>query len=138
LADYPLVSVKEKTMHTKDMLAQALREVGLNELADKAATGYYHDYLSPLELPEIVLVNRLIIAATEAPAERAKAIHDLRQRVINGDFDASAEEAEEWAASPEGEATMRSIMGKHWATDPEAEAAMRRVMGWDKDKKEEK
>jgi hypothetical protein len=47
-------------LHTKDMLAEALREVGLDAMADKAATGYYHDYLSPLDLPEMVLVNQLL------------------------------------------------------------------------------
>ena len=99
-------------MHTKDKLAEALREVGLDAMADKAATGYYHDFLSPLDLPEIVLVNQLNIEAIrqEANPDRQRAICELRDRVIHGDFDASAEESEAWAASSEGQDTMRRLL----------------------------
>lgn len=70
-------------MHTKDMLAQALRDVGLNAMADKAATGYYHDYLSPLDLPEMQLVNDLMDATLDHPEKRDD-IMLLRARVIQG------------------------------------------------------
>lgn len=90
-------------MHTKDKLAAALRAIGLNEMADKAATGYYHDFLSPIELPEIQLINDLGIAGTpEAMA--------LRLRVINGDFDASKEESDEWAASEDGQIAFNKLI----------------------------
>jgi hypothetical protein len=93
-------------MHTKDKLAAALREIGLDEMADKAATGYYHDFLSPLDLPEMQLVLDLHRVGTE------KAML-LRARVIAGDFDASKEESDEWAASEEGqEIFSRLIKGK--------------------------
>jgi hypothetical protein len=98
-------------MHTKDMLAAALREAGLDAMADKAATGYYHDFLSPLDLPEIVLVNQLNIEAIRNP-DRQVAIDDLRQRVINGEFDASIEESDEWAASADGQDDMRRLLRK--------------------------
>ena len=39
-------------MHTKDILAAALRDAGLPLMAARAAEGYYHDYLSPLPMPE--------------------------------------------------------------------------------------
>jgi len=93
-------------MHTKDMLAAALRKAGLDDLADKAATGYYHDYLSPLTFPEMQLAEDLSLAALSGNAEAIK----LRQRVINGDFDATAAEAEEWAASDDGQAAMKGLL----------------------------
>jgi hypothetical protein len=96
-------------MHTKDKLAAALRDVGLDAMAEKAAAGYYHDFLSPLELPALVLVTNLGAVATENP-DKAEAIEALRRRVTNGDFDASPEEGEEWANSPEGQDTMRRLM----------------------------
>lgn len=96
-------------MHTKDMLAQALREVGLDEMADAAATGFYHDFLSPLDLPELALVTALGAAATKHP-DKAEAIEALRRRVIDGDFDASAEESDEWAASAEGQETFGRLI----------------------------
>jgi hypothetical protein len=99
-------------MHTKDKLAEALREVGLDAMADKAATGYYHDYLSPLDMPEMVLVTQLNVEAIgqEANPDRQRAIYELRDRVIHGDFDASAEESEAWAASSEGQDAMRRLL----------------------------
>jgi len=98
-------------MHTKDQLAAALREVGLTAMADKAATGFYHDFLSPIDLPQIALVNSLAVAAADHPDNEA-AIMELRGRVINGEFDASIEESDEWAAGPEGQDAFRSLMGK--------------------------
>ncbi|MGC0395917.1 MULTISPECIES: hypothetical protein [Bradyrhizobium] len=102
------------TEHTKDKLAAALREVGLAKMADKAATGYYHDFLSPLDLPEIQLMRDLALAADDAgkanDATRFCEIVALRDRAMNGDFDASAEESDEWAKSPEGQDAMRLLI----------------------------
>ena len=82
-------------MHTKDYLAQELRAAGLDAMADKAATGYYHDYLSPLDFPELQLDADLIEANTDAAQK-------LRVRHHGGAFDASKEESDEWAASADG------------------------------------
>ena len=83
-------------MHTKDFLAQELRAANLHDMADKAASGYYHDYLSPLTFPDLQLAEDLAKAATpEALA--------LRGRHLNGEFDASKEESDEWAASEDGQ-----------------------------------
>jgi hypothetical protein len=88
--------------HTKDYLAQELRKAGLQEMAEKAAVGYYHDFLSPLVLPDMQLDADLI----EAGTPEAKV---MRMRHYNGEFDASIEESEEWAASPEGQAVIGSV-----------------------------
>jgi hypothetical protein len=95
-------------MHTKDMLATALREVGLDDMARLAESGYYHDYLSPLDLPEIQLAGDLALMAMTHP-EKSDAIKRLRLRVIGGDFDATAEESDEWANSPEGQEAFRRL-----------------------------
>ena len=89
-------------MHTKDKLAQALAEAGLRDMAAMAAMGYYHDYLSPLALPGMQLDADLQAAGT--PEARA-----LQQRHYDGEFDASIEESDEWAASAEGQETLRKI-----------------------------
>jgi hypothetical protein len=92
-------------MHTKDKLAEALRAVGLDDMADRAAEGYYHDFLSPLDLPETQLLIDLDKHFAKHPTVE---LAQLRTRHLNGEFDASAEESEEWAASEEG----RAIFGK--------------------------
>jgi hypothetical protein len=90
-------------MHSKDMLAEALTEIGLTEMADKAREGYYHDFLSPLAMPEMQLVNDLAKVGTPDAMM-------LRQRVMGGDFDATAEESEAWANSQEGQETFGRLI----------------------------
>lgn len=90
-------------MHTKDILAAELTKAGLPEMAEKAATGYYHDYLSPLAMPCMQLAEDLAKAGT--PAALA-----LRARHINGEFDATKEEGDEWAASPDGQETFSRLV----------------------------
>jgi len=92
-------------MHTKDILAQELTKIGLTEMAAKAADGYYHDFLSPLATPCLQLAADLLAVGT--PAALA-----LRARHINGEFDATNEESEAWAASPDGQATFAALVGK--------------------------
>jgi hypothetical protein len=87
-------------MHTNERLFAALTEAGLPELAAKAATGYYHDYESPLDCPALALVDAL--ARVKTPAATA-----LIERVADGEFDATKDEAEAWANSPAGLAMMR-------------------------------
>lgn len=87
-------------MHTKDYLAQELEKCGLTEMAAKARTGYYHDYLSPLDMPETQLLLDL------RDHNHGPAVEEMIQRHLNGEFDASFEESEEWANSPEGKAAM--------------------------------
>lgn len=89
-------------MHTKDFLAQELRKAGLDEMAAKAATGYYHDYLSPLPFPEMQLAADLAAAGT--PAALA-----LRARHLNGEFDANFQESEDWANSEDGHAAFDEL-----------------------------
>jgi hypothetical protein len=96
-------------MHTKDMLAAALREVGLDRMAERAATGHYHDYLSPLDFPELTLLDELTAEAGRR-LETKGAIMALRRRVMSGEFDATKEESDAWANSPDGQAAIRRLI----------------------------
>jgi hypothetical protein len=77
-------------------------------MADKAAMGYYHDYLSPLDLPETQLVNDLFEASRANPLKDQ--ILQLRNDVIDGKYDATKAESDEWARSPEGKETFRKLI----------------------------
>jgi hypothetical protein len=92
-------------MHTKDALASALGDAGLPLMATRAAEGYYHDYLSPLIMPEKKLCEELTTVGT--PAALA-----LCERVKQGDYEASEEEEEAWASSPDGLAAMQALAAK--------------------------
>jgi len=76
-------------MHTKDVLAAELHKAGLHDMAMRAGQGYYHDFMSPLATPCLQLAADLAEVGT--PAALA-----LRERHLNGEFDASREEGDEW------------------------------------------
>lgn len=90
-------------MHTKDILAAELTKADLPEMAAKAATGYYHDFLSPLDMPCLQLANDLALAGT--PAALA-----IRARHLDGEFDATLEESDDWAASAEAAEAFGKLM----------------------------
>lgn len=89
-------------MHTKDLLAQELTKAGLHDMAARAARGYYHDFLSDLIFPDMALEKDLRSVGT--PAAEA-----LRRRHLAGEFDATDEESEDWAAGPEGQDAFRKL-----------------------------
>lgn len=92
-------------MHTKDRLAAELRKIGLRNMARLAEAGRYDDFLSESATPLLDLIQTLGVIPNNPDAWA------LRTRVMNGEFDATPEESEAWAASPEGQETMRRLMG---------------------------
>jgi hypothetical protein len=72
-------------MHTKDRLADALREAGLPLMAQKAEAGFYSNGLSLHAMPEMVLRREL----EDARSTLASA---LLSRVDKGEFEATDEE----------------------------------------------
>jgi hypothetical protein len=80
-------------------------------LIRRVIDGHYHDFLSPLDFPEIQLVADLRALARHpaTPRDSRPLIRQVAQRVIDGDFDASAEESAAWAESPEGRETFRRL-----------------------------
>lgn len=93
-------------MHTKDKLAQALKEANLPEMAKKAEEGMYHDFLSPDPLASLTLATELDKAASEGN-EKAR---ELLKQHMNGEFDASLEESDEWAKGKEGIAALAELI----------------------------
>lgn len=65
-----------------------------------AADGHYDDYKSPLAMPETQLLADALANGLEAVAVL----------VVAGAFDATKAESEEWAASPDGQATFRELV----------------------------
>jgi hypothetical protein len=102
--------------HTTTKLARALEAIpGVPEdMIEKARTGHYHDYLSPLDFPEMQLVADLRNLAgrrTMPPASR-RMLLNLAKDVINGKHDASKAESDEWMRSPDGQETMALLTGQ--------------------------
>jgi len=71
-------------------------------MAEHAATGYWHDFLSPLSFPKMDLVSKLAALRTPGATKLAEA-------VMNGDFDATNAEAAEWYKSAEGQRVSKAF-----------------------------
>jgi len=72
-------------MHTKEILAKALDEANLPDMAAKARHGYYHDYESSLETPALQLAYDLAKVGTQAALA-------VGARHLKGEFDATTDE----------------------------------------------
>jgi hypothetical protein len=100
--------------HTTVKLARALKAVpGVPaEMIQRARDGYYHDFLSPLDTPEIQLVADLreLASRPATPRNSRPLLRALAQAVIDGQYDASKEESDEWMRSPEGQETMAAVL----------------------------
>jgi hypothetical protein len=87
---------------TAEYLAAALRTAGApQDIVTRAVGGYYHDYRSPLAFPIIQLVQDL----------QAVGLTELAGRAKRGEFDATKEEVDAWAASEDGQETFRDLLG---------------------------
>jgi len=93
------------------ILVQAFLEAGLPTMAKLAGTGYYNDYFSPLEMPSTQLMADLheLFARVMSPNQKGR-IQSMIARHLNGEFDATREESDEWAASSEGQETFAELM----------------------------
>lgn len=96
-------------MRTRDKLAAELRKVATGAtpghaakyeaFAKRAETGEFDDYASTYACPVTQLHNEL----------KAAGFNKFAARVANGEFDATKEESDEWARSPEGQALAKQL-----------------------------
>lgn len=102
------------TAPTAMKLAAALKAIpGVPALIiERAQDGYYHDYLSPLTFPEMQLVADLreLAKAPATPRLSRPLLRALALAVIDGEYDASSDEADTWAASPEGQEAFSQLI----------------------------
>lgn len=90
---------------TSERLARDLEAAGLPaEMVGKARDGYYDDFKSPLDMPEMQLYHDL----------KAHGREDLADKVVQGEWDATPEESKAWMESHEGRLTMAEL-GPHAA-----------------------
>ena len=102
------------TAKSSQKLANALRKEGFEELAKRAELDEFHDYLSPHDFPEMQLDVELVamIKDESRPAEQRDAAQRIREAHHDGAWDATKEESDRWAASPEGQAALRMLVSK--------------------------
>jgi hypothetical protein len=93
-----------------EKLAKLCDEVGLTAIAANARMFAYHDFKSPFDFPETMLHGHLKEAmnAEKDPVKRSK-IQEILAMHMSGEFDATYDESEEWARSPDGIAAMQDL-----------------------------
>lgn len=111
-------------MRTRDKLAAELRAVAAKAspanaeqyeaFAVRAETGEFDDYAIPSDPAHICPITQLHSELTKAGFTKFAA------RVASGEFDATMEESDEWARSPDGREAAKSL-------SPE----MRKILGLD-------
>lgn len=102
---------------TTERLAAALKEAGAPpDMISRALEGYYDDFKSPLAMPEMQLL---------ADA-RALGLDSIAEGVMRGEWDATKEESDAWARSPDGQAAFRELLGGNRA---QRRAAQRKKRG---------
>jgi hypothetical protein len=85
---------------TTERLARALEEAKAPQhMIERARKGYYDDYKSQHATPIALLVQHCTQYDLTAIADRA----------IDGEFDGTKEDADEWAKSPEGQEVMSAF-----------------------------
>ena len=98
---------------TKEKLAQVLHARGLFDMESKARDGYYDDFQSSVATPILQLVNDLRVKAGACKDLQIRgAIEGLAKRAIAGEFDATKEEADAWAKSPDGRAAFNDLVSR--------------------------
>ena len=91
------------TKPTTERLGDELEAAGApKEMVERARSGYYDDFKSPLATPIVQLVTDCRNAGLQAIARRA----------MEGEFDSTRDEAEEWARSEEGRAVTSELLYK--------------------------
>jgi hypothetical protein len=90
------------------ILASDLKDAGLIDLADRAEAGEWNDYFGVSATPQHDLIQTLRDRVVIANVVRKQLI----QQVIDGKYDGTKAEADEWAASPEGQKVFSEIVGR--------------------------
>lgn len=99
---------------TTEYLGRVLGELGLDDMAARAREGHFDDFNAPADVADgrelMRLVAELRIVARDRP-DLADPIERVENGVRHGEFDATKQESDRWAASKDGQDTMRALVG---------------------------
>jgi hypothetical protein len=106
--------------HTTTRLARALEAIPgcPGAIIERARTGYYHDYLSPLDTPEVQLLADLRALGTTVPRASRPLLRALAADITRGKYDATKAEADAWGQTAEGQEAFAELASPRQA-DPD-------------------
>ena len=94
--------MRESTRVLVEDLEKEKQTEKVKKLLEDAKADHFHDFFGKYAAPQHVLMMRL---------KEAK-LHHLISNVINGKYDGTKVESEEWMSSPEGQETFAEL--KRW------------------------
>lgn len=94
---------------TPDYLGRVLDEIGLSGMARDARAARYDDFFEPAESADGLGLLRLVRDLRREAKREPERIAAVENAVRRGEFDATRAESDRWAASKEGQATMRML-----------------------------
>ena len=100
---------------TTEYLGRVLDELPVGDMADRARRGHFSDF-SDVEIGDGMdktrLVDELAMWANQRTIANVvrKRILAVREETIQGEFDDTKEESDRWAASKDGQDTMRLLL----------------------------
>lgn len=97
------------TAKSSQHLADTLRAAGFEALAGRAERDEFHDFLSEVDFPEMALDAELVTLIESGDESQRTAARHIRRRHHDGEFDASKQESDDWADSPDGREAFRLL-----------------------------
>lgn len=102
---------------TPAYLGRVLDWLGLADMAKRARRGHFDDFFAPAEVADgmeiLRLYNELRAAArtmqASGQADRMRRTLAVAEAVKTGEFDATPEESDRWAASKDGQDAFRAL-----------------------------
>jgi len=99
---------------SNDYLGRVLDALHAEPLAANARAYHYDDYFCPDDIDDGMPQHRLLSHLHEwvrtAPNVNEGRLREVCQAVVDGEFDGTKEESEEWAASPSGQAVFKELV----------------------------
>lgn len=101
---------------TPTYLGRVLDALGFPSMARRAREGHFDDYFAPPEVADgmeiLRLYNELHGKLSVVGKSSRPRIQAVMEAVKTGEFDATKEESDRWAASKDGQETMRMLLPK--------------------------
>jgi hypothetical protein len=95
-------------------LGRVLDELGLRDMARRAREGHFDDFFAPAEVADGLEILRLYneLAGKLAVMRKTdrRRVRQVMEAVKAGEFDATKQESDRWAASKDGQDTMRALV----------------------------
>lgn len=99
--------MRESTKVLLEALDKEIKTPAIRRIIREAKKEHYNDYFGIYDAPQHTLIQHL---------RDAKASKEIIERVMNGDFDGTKAESQEWMESEEGQSALSEIFGHRGKT----------------------